>query len=889
MSTGFPQRANINKNIYTTIMSRAGNNKLVSEKLPWIKVTSCLNKFLSLESTPLTDSFNQRYGSGTKSGRIGIDRCGESVYANDINDINGIKFGDDRSLRPSPIIESIAITQGKEGLSKKTNFTIKAFTQGQAEALVQYFLEPGGNVLVEWGFNEQLSVTQKAEINFNAACNVAAYQSIKYLTDKRKKSKGTYDAVLGIITGGSMAFGDAETYNIEVEITSVGEIPAYLQHHNNIRTGVEYINNSGKKFEIADINDDANNDKKSKTTGRALFKQMYNELPSHKQIIAVKNLQYEKWATDEGLYVNIDKVIREKIIAATKKGELHTAQKIINEETNKEEKLIIPTDTPLFDNDRFIKASLAFTILDLTHSESKPTRIGCKKSITQNIYINWRNTIIKAHKNIFSTDGSKLMIPNMNSPDFDLASATLPDRLDKNGEKKDFEPIQLVGGYTYGAKYFPEKIKTVEKGTIPHGGDHEFPKHIEIEYQGSKKYDNDYECIKYGKYNWGYLKDLYINFDFFKQCISSKGLLSKDVYYKILNGLSSACNMNWDFQLIETGFSEPQDISDKCVQWWNSKKLKECKNGDNELKIVCFNTTGNTTNQLGQAKFQSRGLNSPFLSAELNFDIPSSMKGQMVMQKNSTRGATPNSEQADKDFRGLFTGYRDSVNEILNPFRDEEDKEREREEEERKEQENFDRIDTNSDGKHDRREKGIEKRYQTKKLKERKKLQDESRKANYENFASKTTVVPRFQYRGADMDIEDAWGTGLGGDANIEDIMMTVAYNDSELLKNVEDFNRGKVDGIYQSDEEKERDAIALPIKFNFTIHGISGIKVGDTFNITDLPGIYKKKVFTVTQLEHNIEQTIWKTSIQSMLVSIDASVHSYDAKSTTQPLNEQS
>ena len=53
-------------------------------------------------------------------------------------------------------------------------------------------------------------------------------------------------------------------------------------------------------------------------------------------------------------------------------------------------------------------------------------------------------------------------------------------------------------------------------------------------------------------YEWGYLKDLYIDFDFFSECIESTGLFTKDVYYKILNGLSSAVNMIWDFQIVES-------------------------------------------------------------------------------------------------------------------------------------------------------------------------------------------------------------------------------------------------------------------------------------------------------------------------------------------------
>ena len=62
-----------------------------------------------------------------------------------------------------------------------------------------------------------------------------------------------------------------------------------------------------------------------------------------------------------------------------------------------------------------------------------------------------------------------------------------------------------------------------------------------------------------------------------------------------------------------------------------------------------------------------------------------------------------------------------------------------------------------------------------------------------------------------------------------------------------------------------------LPIKFNFTIHGVSGIRVGDTFNIIDLPGKYKTKVFQVTQVEHTIAQNIWTTKVEGSMRNMEA------------------
>ena len=65
-----------------------------------------------------------------------------------------------------------------------------------------------------------------------------------------------------------------------------------------------------------------------------------------------------------------------------------------------------------------------------------------------------------------------------------------------------------------------------------------------------------------------------------------------------------------------------------------------------------------------------------------------------------------------------------------------------------------------------------------------------------------------------------------------------------------------------------------LPIKFTFTIHGVSGLKVGDTFSIEDLPGPkFRTKVFQITSIEHDIAQNIWTTKVEGSLRNLNAGV----------------
>ena len=55
---------------------------------------------------------------------------------------------------------------------------------------------------------------------------------------------------LGTITGGGMCYGANETFEIQVELTSIGELPAYLQHHKGISDDKDADKNSTSKILI---------------------------------------------------------------------------------------------------------------------------------------------------------------------------------------------------------------------------------------------------------------------------------------------------------------------------------------------------------------------------------------------------------------------------------------------------------------------------------------------------------------------------------------------------------------------------------------------------------------------------------------------------------------
>lgn len=90
----------------------------------------------------------------------------------------------------------------------------------------------------------------------------------------------------------------------------------------------------------------------------------------------------------------------------------------------------------------------------------------------------------------------------------------------------------------------------------------------------------------------------------------------------------------------------------------------------------------------------------------------------------------------------------------------------------------------------------------------------------------------------------------------LEAMTYITAYNDQlvfESLKNGKDMV-AEAQGV----------SALMPIKFSFTIHGVSGIKRGDKFRVGGIPKAYEETgFFQVTSVKHTITDMIWKTEIE--------------------------
>ena len=902
--SSFLQYGNVYPEVQSTIKSRAGNNLEVSKLKPWIRISSSLANGLVVGSNLPNDNFGTRYGDPVtttnqefrhSSGRLGLSFDGTSIYPK----VNSF----DRSNRPSPVIEAISIKNGTEGLSRKLTFTIKAFTLSQLDALTAYFLEPRFYVLVEWGNNTQLAYNQMAKLSGGisaGACEMISYVNLSVLKDKRKNSQGHYDAFLGVITGGGVEYGSDETYLINVEVTTQGEIPAYLQQHKGTATKIDSSrSNPAKSSDTFDVNTEIKTAEDAVEYGRALFMYMYNDLPLSKRTQKIKNLIDLKtddpipqpiWATEYN-FINMNKTTRDSLI-----GDLTDETVLIKNREGAEGKGKVPEGQPLIGKERFIRMELAWEILNTSDLVLGPQLIGCDKGGNSNksldSTISIENTIIRAHKHIFSTDKRYLYIPNEQAPDFGLYDILTSTTAASGSSFVKFEDGNLV-------------TQNLKPTGLP--GDSNFPQPGSCNVTGTKVFDESIFAISQDPYEWGYLKDLFVNFDFFCECMQKNGFVIKDVALDILNGLSSAVNLFWDFQIVETG----------------STSSTKGNTGDMCLIVVDKNFSGKPPgNAPGLLSLQSIGTNSPFLDFKMKLELVGAMANQVMAQTNASKSPSQSSyniEDKVENFQGLFSNKPDIVGTLLNTIHKEslELAEKESEQLEQNTQTQTERtqdltqqlIDTLvkkaettaitglevtflqtwaygliSSGDIDLALQGTELLAKTYYyavtsvgaeganyvLEGESRVATAARTSNYEIFMQKAGVYPKTN--NPNINTNDL-GTGLGVSADtlvIDDNSVVCAiWEDTQLLRQVYEYDLTGGNTITFNDGANKNPGF-LPVEVNFTIHGVSGVKVGDMLHFVDLPRVYRTKIFSVFDVEHNINDDMWQTSVVAKLRNID-------------------
>ena len=799
------------------------------------------------------------YGDSVSSGDIGKTWDGKVIPTS----------GPSGYLRPSPIITGFEVKEGKDQISREATLKLKCFTLEQMEYLQTYFLEPGYSLCVEFGWNSVAGASKMIPTDggVSSILSEAVSRNLNYdnLNKCRIDSKGDYDSFLGFIVGGN-ASSDGDKWDVEVRLRGAPGLPTFLQTQNKT---LEIGKDGSIVAELAEPKtygvseteepgvDDIRRDRR--------FKNMFNQLPAQRQTQAVKDLLSECSWTD---FLNFDAVVNKGITTYASPGWwartfANAANVTVGTSTIEKEKL--------FSKNKYIRFELAIKILN-ANSQFTAYKMGNKR-----LYVTYDidNVRIGAFPNMFSTKASKLVIPGT-VPDFSTYFL--------NEGSVD----QLANGQLRSSSGTYSPIDNSIDSTIS------FVQSTESTYaEGGHKEKKNY---------WGYLKNLYINFDVFVEKLQQKNKNVREVFLDMLNEMSSAVNSFWNFQIVE-----------------------KQKGNNIILTVIDENWVGQTVT--GNRKFYHSGPNSIFLSSDLDISIPADMTNAIISRRLSLAN---NPDTPIVGVGGFFSSatdlFLDSTTDsngnarksLTKEEKDAAELEKAAEEIEKNKkpsERTQDKLETNNQTKtqvsldyaaalkakatakanldkvdgnespfasdeplnevkkkqYEAEIAKIEKQIDTLQAKskeldeEKEKLTDEkfeqAKKESEDEIKNKQTALSNNLAKIDVLPQPSAGDTSIQGISSITDTNVLKQYFVIYCLDDVAFFDRMKNDAFSQKGEVSL--SHPLPIKYNFKVLGTSGIRRGDTFNIIGIPNKYSKHgFFQVTNVQHTLDNMLWTTEV---------------------------
>ena len=396
------------------------------------------------------------------------------------------------------------------------------------------------------------------------------------------------------------------------------------------------------------------------------------------------------------------------------------------------------------------------------------------------------------------------------------------------------------------------------------------------------------ENLKREAYTFGFLKNLYVHFDFAKSVLETENFFVKDALYQILNGMSSAVNGMWDFQIVE---HQKGKVGDKDNPPYT------------QLKVVELNTISMESSNVDDVyQFDLIGSNSIFIDASLDLDISGMKMNQIIGQRlgrtiNESSNRIPSGGQLFSTQKDLLELSLQSTTQSTNQSGGSgtptlPKTERTKSKDEEKYQKQIDRAEANLqealkikdpdvkvtiDGKTKTKQKHIntfngEKNNATNALRKATEAAEaadsEAKEADAEDTKNdnlsvalgKLKLVPNVTLTINDKSFWEklkekgkqfigAQNTPLYSQCYVAAIEDKTLFTQLRHNFNVDEINRNTVSPL-------------MPINFSFTIHGISGIQRGDKFKVNGIPKQYSTGFFQVISVKHTISGMLWKTEI---------------------------
>jgi hypothetical protein len=167
---------------------------------------------------------------GNASNKNNIYDWFDGVY--NINAQDDAQYSGEMGLVPMPGIIDASIKCENRGSIKKATVNIKCYSPEQFKILDLLYLRIGYTMILEWGWAPYLNnggglekgYSTLIENEFFSSNNESNLEFLKKIENKRKELNGNYDGLLCRVTNFSWNFNQDGTYDIQLNLISLGDI-----------------------------------------------------------------------------------------------------------------------------------------------------------------------------------------------------------------------------------------------------------------------------------------------------------------------------------------------------------------------------------------------------------------------------------------------------------------------------------------------------------------------------------------------------------------------------------------------------------------------------------------------------------------------------------------
>jgi hypothetical protein len=225
------------------------------ENYPGSKLAESAILFNTLSKyTPNPDQVTQ------PGGTLNFNRANISNNANLWNDnfaygLGGTNYG----IQPPPGITGATIDSLNRGSIRKATVTLKAHNKFQFDIIELLYLRLGFTMMLEWGWDryldndtgkiEQVGNTIIEEKWFTSG-GVSQIEMLRFIQDKRKEYNGNYDGFFGKVSNFTWNFNPDGSYDISIDLITLGDVVESLKV-NTFAKG-SYINTSTTSSAVED-------------------------------------------------------------------------------------------------------------------------------------------------------------------------------------------------------------------------------------------------------------------------------------------------------------------------------------------------------------------------------------------------------------------------------------------------------------------------------------------------------------------------------------------------------------------------------------------------------------------------------------------------------------